>query len=234
MRKVTSFFAVLLMVLTVCLPVFAEDGPQPPVVTALEGQIPSDAVVLFDGKNLSEWQSVDGGPAGWDVSGGAMIVKKGAVMTKKEFGDFQLHIEFATPENPVGEGQHRGNSGVYLQGCYELQVLDSYQNETYTDGMCGAIYKQYPPLVNVSRPPGVWQTYDIVFRAGRFNRFGGIVEKAVVTVLHNGVVIQDNVTIDPTPGGVKTEAPEKGPVFLQDHQHPVKYRNIWIRELDSK
>ena len=230
----THCFTVTLMVMMIAsVPVFAEDGSQPPIVKALEGQISSDALVLFDGKGLSEWQNRDGSTAGWDVVDGEIIVKKGGILTKKEFSDFQLHIEFATPENPVGEGQARGNSGVYLQGCYELQVLDSYGNETYTDGMCGAIYKQYPPLVNVSRPPGVWQTYDIVFRAGRFNKFGGIVEKAVVSVLHNDVVIQDNVTIDPTPGGVGTEAPARGPIYLQDHQHPVKYRNIWIRELTA-
>jgi hypothetical protein len=211
--------------------VYAQDK-EPNVVSALEGQIPSDAVVLFNGKDLSEWIQTDGKPAAWKVAGGAFTVTKGSgIMTKKEFGDMQLHLEFATPYPPKGEGQDRGNSGVYLQGIYENQVLDNFGNKTYIDGMVGAIYKQYPPLVNPSRPAGKWQTYDIVFHAPKFDSAGKITQKARVTTLLNGVLVQDNVEIGPTPGGPKSVEAPRGPIFLQDHNHPVKFRNIWVREL---
>ena len=205
--------------------------PQPKVVSALEGQVPSDAIVLFDGTDLSEWTDTKGMPSNWKVSGGAMIVNKGAIMTKREFGDIQLHLEFATPENPTGTGQDRGNSGVYLNGVYEVQVLDSYQNKTYINGQCGAVYENFPPLVNASRPPGKWQVYDIIFRAPKFNEYGNIIQKANITVLHNGVLIQDHVYAGVTLGGLVEEDRAKGPLFLQDHAHPVKFRNIWVREL---
>ena len=208
---------------------FSED--QPKVISALEGQIPSDAVVLFNGKDLSEWTYSDGKPAGWEVSDGAMTVKSGGIMTKKEFGDMQLHLEFATPAEAKGQGQDRGNSGVYLQGIYELQVLDSFKNITYIDGMCGAIYKQYPPLVNASRPAGAWQVYDIIFHAPRFDKSGHVVKRSTVTILHNGILIQDNVEIGITPGGVREKEGPTGPIYLQDHKHPVKFRNIWVRNL---
>jgi hypothetical protein len=206
---------------------------EPKVVSALEGQIPSDAVILFDGKNLSEWVEAGGKPATWDISEGAFTVKKGTggIMTKKEFGDMQLHIEFAAPYPPKGEGQDRGNSGVYLQGIYEVQVLDSFGNKTYVDGMIGAVYKQYPPLVNPSRPAGKFQTYDIIFHAPKFDEAKKVIRKARVTILLNGVLIQDNVEIGPTPGGPRNVEAPRGPIFLQDHNHPVKFRNVWVREL---
>jgi len=206
---------------------------QPRVVSALPGEPPSDAIVLLDGKGLDEWVHPDGRPAEWELVDGAMVVEKGTggVMTKREFGDFQLHLEFATPAKVEGEGQGRGNSGVYLHGIYEVQVLDSYNNETYPDGMLGAVYKQHIPLVNPCRPPGMWQTYDMIFHAPRFDRNGKVVEKANVTVLLNGVLIQDHVEIGPTPGGPRSEEKPTGPIFLQDHGNPVKYRNIWVREL---
>jgi hypothetical protein len=212
--------------------VSAQELPQPRVVGAPEGQPPSDAVVLFDGKSLDAWVYADGKPAGWIVQKGAMTVKGGGLMTKKEFGSMQLHIEWAAPSPPKGAGQDRGNSGVYLAGIYEVQVLDSYDNETYADGSAGAVYKQYPPLVNASRPPGQWQTYDIIFHAPIFDTGGQIMRPATVTILHNGVLIQDHVEIKSTPGGVRTVEGPKGPLFLQDHNHPVKFRNIWVRELE--
>ncbi len=210
---------------------FAQEQ-QPPVVSAPEGKIPSDAVALFGGKDLSEWIQPNGQAPTWEVRKGAMVVKKGGVMTKREFGSMQLHIEFQTPNPPKGTGQDRGNSGVYLQGIYELQVLDSYRNETYGNGMAGAIYLQYPPLVNAARPPGRWQTYDIIFTAPIFDSNNTVLRPARVTVLWNGVLVQNNVEIKPTPGGVRKAEVPKGPIFLQDHQHPVQFRNIWVRELD--
>ena len=206
---------------------------QPVVISAPEGKAPSDAVVLFDGTSLDEWIQPDGKSAGWTLSGGAMTVKKGTsgVMTKKEFGDIQLHLEFATPSKVEGEGQGRGNSGVYLQGIYEVQVLDSYNNETYPDGMLGAVYTQHIPLVNPCRPPGKWQVYDMIFRAAKYDSSGKVVKKAVVTVFLNGVLIQDHVETGPTPGGPRNEEQPEGPIFLQNHGNPVSYRNIWVREL---
>jgi len=204
----------------------------PRVVDTTEGRPPADAIVLFDGKSLSEWSQPDGKPASWLVKDGAMTITKGGIMTRREFGSMQLHIEFQSPAPPKGKGQDRGNSGVYLQGIYELQVLDSFQNETYTNGMAAAVYLQYPPLVNAARPAGEWQAYDIIFHAPIFDSKQAVLRPATLTVLWNGVLVQDHVEIKPTPGGVRnTEAP-KGPIFLQDHNHPVKFRNIWVRELD--
>jgi hypothetical protein len=199
---------------------------------------PSDAVVLFDGKDLSNWSSVkDGGAALWDVKDGAMVVKggSGAIKTKKDFGDIQLHIEWATPAEVKGEGQGRGNSGVFLQGIYEVQVLDSYNNKTYFYGQAGSIYKQYPPLVNASRKPGEWQTYDIIYHEPIFAENGKVIKKATITVLHNGVLIQDHAEVY----GPTTHEPVfpmykkhgKGPIILQDHGNPVRFRNVWVREL---
>ena len=230
-NSVILYTASLVLLLSITVNGFSEDK-HPQVVSAPEGRIPSDAVVLFDGTNLSEWIYTDGRPAGWIVSDGTMSVRDGGIMTKKEFGDIQLHLEFATPSEAKGEGQNRGNSGVYIQGAYEVQVLDSFGNETYIDGMCGAVYEQYPPLVNASRPAGEWQVYDIIFHAPGFDSQGKIVEKPDVTVLHNGILIQDHVEITGTTRAAirETEHPT-GPIFLQDHGHPVKYRNIWLREL---
>jgi hypothetical protein len=199
------------------------------------GRAPSDATVLFDGKDLSAWAQKDGTAAKWKVGSGYFetVPKTGYIYTKKAFGDCQLHLEFATPSPAVGEGQDRGNSGVFLMGLYEIQVLDSYNNKTYADGSAGAVYGQYPPLVNASRPPGQWQTYDIVFHAPKFGD-GKLVRKARVTVLHNGVLVQDDVEIQGTTSTPKPQydaQPEKLPLGLQDHNHPVRYRNVWVREL---
>jgi len=218
--------------------------PQPPVIipgTASTqeqaGKPPSDAVVLFDGKDLSQWQAADGGPAKWKVENGyfEVVPKTGDMRTKQAFGDCQLHVEWAAPDPPRGEDQDRGNSGVYLMSLYEVQVLDSYQSQTYPDGQAAAVYGQFPPLVNASRPPGQWQTYDIVFHGPRFDREGKLLRPATVTVLHNGVLVQDQVILTgPTAHKARPPYqahPEKLPLLLQDHAHPVRYRNIWIREL---
>jgi hypothetical protein len=224
-------FAASALALALAIPSAAQQKTPAPVNTP-DGKAPSDAIVLFDGKNLSEWSQADGAAPAWEVKGGAATVKKGGIMTRREFGDMQLHIEFQPPNPPKGSGQDRGNSGVYLQGIYELQVLDSYQNETYIDGMAAAIYQQYPPLVNAARPAGQWQTYDVIFHAPVFDSENTVVRQARVTVLWNGVLVQDNVEIRPTPGGVRDKEAAKGPIFLQDHNHPVKFRNIWVRELN--
>jgi len=203
------------------------------------GNAPSDAVVLFDGKDLSKWQQQDGSPAKWKVENGyvEVVPKTGELRTKEAFGDCQLHVEFREPTPPHGESQERGNSGVFLMGLYEVQVLDSYDNKTYADGQASALYGQYPPLVNASRPPGEWQWYDIVFHGPRFDAAGKVLRPARFTVFHNGVLVQDNVELTgPTANGVRPPykvTPEKLPLGLQDHGNPVRYRNIWIRELKN-
>ncbi len=215
--------------------------PQPTVVTpsAEIGGAPSDAVVLFDGTDMSKWQDGGGKEAKWKIVDNAMesVPKSGFVYSKEEFGDCQLHIEFASPENVKGKGQGRGNSGVYLMGAFEVQVLDSFENPTYPDGSAGSVYGQYPPQVNASRGPGQWQAYDIVFRRPRFDNQGKLSEKARITVLHNGVLIQDAVlALGPTQW-IQHKSYEAlknkttGPIGLQDHGNPVRYRNIWVRRL---
>jgi hypothetical protein len=164
-----------------------------------------------------------------------VLPNSGNISTREAFGDCQLHVEFAEPSPPSGESQGRGNSGVFLMGLYEIQVLDSYQNKTYADGQASAVYGQYPPLVNASRPPAQWQMYDIVFHGPRFGKAGELLHPARVTVLHNGALVQDNVELTgPTAQGerppYKVHA-EKLPLSLQDHHNPVRFRNIWIREL---
>jgi len=210
--------------------------PVRPVVTPGEGtKPPSDAIVLFDGKDLSEWKGKDG-EAEWLVKDGAMTVQKGTgeITSKRTFGDIQLHIEWRSPEEVVSEGQGRGNSGIFLQGMYELQVLDSYNSKTYVNGQAGSIYKQHPPLVNACRKPGEWQTYDVIFTAPRFKEDGTLESPARITVLHNNVLIQNNTEIkgkteyDALP---KYYAHGNGPLILQDHGNPVSFRNIWVREL---
>lgn len=218
--------------------------PAPPVIdpgTAstpdTPGRPPSDAVVLFDGKDLSLWADKDGKPARWTVENGhaQVLPESGYIFTKQKFGDCQLHVEFAEPLPAVGESQERGNSGVFLHGLYEIQVLDSYQNKTYADGQAAAVYGQYPPQVNAARPPGQWQAYDIIFHGPRFSKDGKVVRPARVTLLDNGVLVQDNVELTgPTAHGQRppyTPQPEKLPLALQDHGTLVRYRNIWIREL---
>ncbi|MFN0123040.1 MAG: DUF1080 domain-containing protein [Blastocatellia bacterium] len=212
---------------------------EPVVITpgAQPGGAPSDATVLFDGKDLSAWKGRDGNEPKWVVRDGYMEVvpRTGIITTKEEWGDCQLHVEWATPSVVTGESQNRGNSGVFLMGHYEVQVLDSYQNKTYFHGQAGSIYKQYPPLVNASRKPGEWQTYDIIFRAPRFDETGRVTARARITVIHNGVLVQNNVEIygetwnDRAPQYINIGS--KGPLTLQDHSHPVRYRNIWVRKL---
>ena len=204
------------------------------------GRPPSDATVLFDGKDASPWVAMDGSPTKWVVKDGAFICvpKSGYARTLQSFGDCQLHVEWASPTPPHGESQGRGNSGVFFgYDQYECQVLDSYQNKTYADGSAAAIYGQYAPLVNVMRPPGQWETYDIVWTSPRFDAQGNVVSKARETVFHNGVLVQNNVELTgPTGwiGRVPYRAhPERMPIALQDHGNPVRFRNIWVRELGN-
>ena len=221
------------------------DRPQPKVVepgTASTqehpGRPPSDAVVLFDGSGLSNWESTNGGPAEWKTTGGSIeVVKKThSICTKDSFGSCQLHIEWATPAVVEGSDQGRGNSGVFLMGKYEVQVLDSYRNSTYPDGQAASVYGQNPPLVNACRPPGVWQSYDIIFHRPVFD--GKKVSRpATVTVLHNGVLVQDNWILEGTTSHKKPAEyqphPDKLPLILQHHGDAVRYRNIWLRELEE-
>lgn len=211
--------------------------PEPVVVTPGTDNTaaPSDAIVLFDGKDLSKWKPKNGeGDAAWPVKDGYFTVGKGDISTKQGFRDFQLHLEWSAPAKIEGEGQGRGNSGVFLQDRYEVQILDSYNNRTYSNGQAGSIYKQYPPLVNAMRKPGEWNTYDIIYTAPRFNEDGSLFSEARITVLHNGVVIQNNAVVRGTTeyiGLPKYSAHDKAPISLQDHGNPVRFRNIWIREL---
>ena len=219
------------------------NAPQPPVVTPGEastqgqpGKPPSDAIILFNGKDLAGWESVNGGPAKWKVGNGYFEVapRTGDIKTTQAFGDCQLHVEWASPNPPHGEDQDRGNSGVYLMSLYEVQVLDSYESKTYPDGQAAAIYGQYAPLVNACRPPGQWQSYDIIFHGPRFDPAGKVVRPATYTVLHNGVLVQDHVTVLGLTDGEHQPykpTPTKLPLKLQDHNHLVRFRNIWIREL---
>jgi hypothetical protein len=201
------------------------------------GRAPSDAVVLFDGTNLAQWRANDGSSPVWRLENGAVEVVRGTGMlwTRADFGDCQLHVEWAAPASPSGSGQERGNSGIYLMGRYEVQILDSYENPTYPDGQAAAVYGQFAPLVNAALPPGEWQSYDIVFHGPRFDAAGGLLRPARVTVLHNGVLVQDGVELTgPTGNGRLTPYqahPERLPLGLQDHGDAVRFRNIWIREL---
>ena len=212
--------------------------PVPPTVTAgLNQAPPSDAIVLFDGKALDSWQAEKGGPPGWTVADGILTIKpgSGSIATRQSFADCQLHLEWRTPAVVTGESQGRGNSGVFLQGRYEVQILDSYNNPTYVNGQAGAVYKQHIPQVNVSRPPGEWQSYDIVYTAPRFNNDGSVKTPAFVTVLQNGVLVQNHAEIKGATshrGQPKYEKhPFQQPLVLQEHRNPVSFRNIWIREL---
>jgi hypothetical protein len=206
--------------------------PQPPVVTPgkTPGAPPSDALVLFDGTSTDAWK---GGP--WSLSDGTLIVNgKGDIETKESFGDCQVHLEWRAPE-PQGKGQGRGNSGVFFFGRYEIQILDCYENQTYPDGMTAALYGQKPPMANACLAPGEWQTYDIGFRAPRFDADGGVVSPALVTVHHNGVLVQHGeVMLGATRHRDVAEYHahgERGPIKIQDHGNPIAFRNIWVREL---
>ena len=214
------------------MPAVINPGPAGP-----PAPVPADAVVLFDGTSLGGWVTAKGTPAKWAVRNGYLEAVKGAgsIKTVRAFGDCQLHVEWASPNPPVGENQDRGNSGVFLMNTYEVQVLDSYNAKTYADGMAAALYGQFPPLVNASRAPGEWQTYDIVFHAPRFAADGALQAPARMTVFHNGVLVHDNEALT-GPTAHKARPPYKAhaarlPIGLQDHAHPVRFRNIWIREL---
>jgi len=218
-----------------------EDRPAPAAITPgnLPGEAPSDAVVLFDGTDLSAWTPARGDTIRWILGDGYFetVGRTGSLATKQAFGSCQLHVEFAAPADATGTGQGRGNSGVYLMSTYEVQILDSYENETYPDGQCAALYGRAVPLVNVSRKPGEWQSYDIVFHRPVFNG-NKVVRKATFTVFHNGVLVHDNVSLE---GGTEWTGPnsiadyqpheDRLPLLLQDHSNPVRFRNIWIREL---
>ena len=218
------------------------DRPLPPVVKAgekfsHEAAAPSDAIVLFDGKDLSKWQGEKGEPK-WKVEHGYVeTTKTGRLRTKEEFGDVQLHLEFATPQQVVGKGQGRGNNGVNFYGKYEIQILDSYENKTYSDGGAAAIYGQYPPLVNASKGPGEWQTYDIIFESPRWDESGKLAKKARVTVLHNGLVVHHGQELMGRTGWRQLAKyddkphPPKGFIELYEHGNPVRFRNIWVRPL---
>ncbi|MCB1019427.1 MAG: DUF1080 domain-containing protein [Acidobacteria bacterium] len=218
------------------------DRPRPREVRAkpaLMVPAPSDALVLFDGDDLDQWSGPNGGDAKWIVRDGYMesVRGSGGLLTKRSFGDMQLHLEFSLPNPPKGIGQDRGNSGVKLMGLYEVQILDSYKDYTYADGQAGAVYGQSPPLVNATLPPGEWQTFDIVFRRPRFRPDGSLVESARLTVFHNGVLVQDNFEVWGPTRWLQYYAyegrPDRMPLTLQDHSNPVRYRNVWLRELDE-
>ena len=206
--------------------------PMPPIVDpGPVGGAPSDAIVLFDGKDMSQWNQADK----WVVKDNCVISGGNGIQTKQAFGDIQLHVEWAAPDKVVGSGQGRGNSGVFPMGLYEIQVLDSFNNDTYYDGQAGAVYKQHPPMVNACRKPGEWQTYDIIWEAPRFDAKGKLLKPAYVTVLHNGVLVQNHFELEgQTSWDQKahyTPHAAKLPISLQYHGNPVRFRNIWVREI---
>ncbi|HYD52996.1 MAG TPA: DUF1080 domain-containing protein [Gemmatimonadaceae bacterium] len=222
-------------------PVHSMQRPQPPVVRpgGMSSVLPpSDAIVLFDGRSLAEWRLADDStrPARWLVRQGYMeaVPGAGSIQTRRAFGDVQLHLEFATPERVQGSGQERGNSGVFLMGRYEVQILDSFGNQTYPDGQAAAIFGQRPPLANASRPPGAWQSLDIVFRRPHFDRAGRVVRPARLTVVHNGVLVHDAVELTgPTAFQARppyAAHPARLPLSLQEHGQGVRFRNVWVRE----
>ena len=214
--------------------------PQPPIVTpgsfSIGATPPSDAIVLFDGKDLSQWRDMKTGEeAPWKIEDGAMVSQQDYIITTNQFGDMQLHLEFREPTPPRGDGQSRGNSGVFLMGQYEIQVLDCYSNKTYADGATAGIYGQHPALVNACLPPGEWQTYDIIFNVPHFGDDGKLVTPGYVTVFHNGVVAQNHQAIRGATNwkslGVYTPHGPLGPLALQFHNNSVSFRNIWVRPI---
>jgi hypothetical protein len=216
--------------------------PRPEAIepAAQPGQAPKGAIVLFDGTSLGAWQTPGGSAPKWKVEDGCLVTQPGTgqIQTRESFGDLQLHIEWQAPNPPHGKGQDRGNSGIFLMDLFEVQVLDSYRADTYADGQAGAIYGQFPPLFNASRAPGEWQSYDIAFRRPRFDSDGHSLDPARITVFHNGVLIQDNEEpFGPTSwleGYPYEPAHQTGPISLQDHDHPVKYRNIWVLPMPER
>lgn len=238
-RPVTLSSCAVICVIAMVTPIMADEylngikWEKPAIVTpgASDGQPPSDAVVLFNGKDLSNWHNGEN----WSVEDGVIYAGKGVLTTKQEFGDCQLHIEWASPIQVKGSGQGRGNSGVFLMGKYEIQVLDSYDNETYHDGQAGAIYKQTPPMVNAMRKPTEWNSYDIIWTAPRFKEDGSLESPAFITALHNGVLILNHFELQGDtpyhrPPAYQPHAAQ-GPISLQDHGNPVRFRNIWVRPI---
>ncbi len=214
------------------LPLVVDPGPAGPPAS-----VPADAFVLFDGQDLSQWTDSKGQPVKWRVENGYMevVAKAGSIKTVKEFGDCQLHVEWMAPLPAAGTSQERGNSGVFLMSLYEVQILDCYDNRTYADGMTASIYGQYPPAVNACRPPGEWQAFDIVFHRPRFDKDENLQAPARMTVFHNGLLVHDSVELTgPTAHKARPPYkihPERLPISLQDHGNPVRFRNIWIRDL---
>lgn len=238
----TRFSIVFALLLLISGVVFSQEQKKQPVpkviVPAKRNKPPSDAIILFDRGNLDKFSGVnENAPVPWKIKGGVFTVvpESGSIQTKQEFGDFQLHIEFKIPRNAKKkEGQKSGNSGIYVMGKYEVQVLNSYENETYPDGQAGAVYEQYPPLVNASLQTEKWQVYDIVFKAPVYSADGNLQKPPCLTVFHNGVLIQNHIEVKGPTRSYNTELPEKavkGPLMLQEHKNAVSYRNIWIREL---
>lgn len=233
-----KILGITLALTVLCLPALSQrylngiSWPEPAVVTPGEGNgPPADAIVLFDGKNFDAWD----GAKDWKVDDDGGFTVKGAVQTRQGFGDCQLHLEFASPKEVKGKAQGRGNNGIGLMGArYEIQVLDSYDNKTYPEGQCASVYNQRPPMVNVSRKPGEWQSFDIIFTAPRFDAEGKLLKPAYVTVLHNGVLVQNHTEIEGTtffdqPPKYGKHA-DKLPLVLMYHGNPVRFRNIWLRE----
>lgn len=251
-KKKKLFFSVMLLI-SFSFSLFAKKSmdpseteiwsPTPLTVTLSDRLIPSDAIILFDGKSLQQWQSVNGKDAPWVIEENAFTVKPGTgnIITKRKFSDVQLHIEWKTPlletkacKKMPCAGQGKGNSGVFLQKRYEVQILDSFENSTYVNGQAGSIYKQFIPLVNASKGPGAWQSFDIFFKAPTFDANENIKTKASMTVLHNGVLIQNNSILEGSTafiGFPEYEFHESDSILLQDHGNEVSFRNIWIREL---
>jgi hypothetical protein len=229
-----AFPLIVLCVFSLCCSLSRAAETEPPVIEpGPVGGPPSDALVLFDGHDLSHWKGEHGAAAKWKVDNGIVEVNgTGNIVTTEEFGDVQVHVEWASPSEVKGEGQGRGNSGVYLQGRYEVQVLDSYQNKTYFNGQAGALYGVAAPLVNACRKPGEWQAYDIIFHAPRRSQDGNV-EPGSVTVLHNGILVLDHVAVSgkSTTAAAFEGVVAKGPLMLQDHGNPVRYWNVWIRRL---
>jgi hypothetical protein len=218
------------------------ERPQPRIVTpgahfSQEAPAPSDATVLFDGKDLSQWENAKGQDAKWKVENGYMeVTPTGSIRTRGKFADFQLHVEWAEPAEVKGTGQGRGNSGVLMNGVYEVQVLDCYNNKTYPDGQTGGLYGQTPPLVNACKPPGEWQTYEIIFESPRWDEDGKLVKKANVTVIQNGVLLHHKREFTGTTphqhnGNYDVHHAPEVFIELQDHNNPVRYRNVWVRSI---